>query len=202
MSGNDLRVVVASAARFGNVARISDLVQAGGDVIVKSVDELIRFMADPATAQGGLGYTGTHPFEKGKRPVKRVIMTVLTGRDVFRIFLGLSILFGFGMHAAGQKGGHIFVGEFFFTGRLKDMALGQAINFFSRLMGYLFNVRVAPFAFYFGMHAVVKYGLVYKQEPEFPFFIHPAEAGVFVAHKAVADIGGVGTARHEKSERH
>ena len=80
------------------------------------------------------------------------------------------------------------------------MALGQAVDFFSRLMGYLFDVRVAPFAFYFGMHTIVKYGFVYKQEPEFTFFIHPAETGVFVAHKAVADIGGERTARHEKNE--
>ena len=58
-------------------------------------------MADPATAQGGLGYTGSHPFEKRKRPVQRIFMTVLTGRDVFGKFFGLSILFGFGMHAAG-----------------------------------------------------------------------------------------------------
>lgn len=101
MPGNDFRVVVASAAGFGNVAWISGLLQPGGDVVVKSVYKLIRFMADPAAAQGGLGYTGTHPFEKGKRPVKRIIMTVLTGRDVFRKFFGLSILFGLGMHAAG-----------------------------------------------------------------------------------------------------
>ena len=93
------------------------------------------------------------------------------------------------------------MGECFFTGRLNDMALGQAINFFCRLMGYLFDVRVAPFAFYFGMHAIVKYGLVYKQEPEFTFFIHPAQAWVLVAHQAVADIGGVGMARHKKGER-
>jgi hypothetical protein len=50
------------------------------------------------------------------------------------------------------------------------------------------------------MHTIVKYGFVYKQEPEFTFFIHPAETGVFVAHKAVADIGGERTARHEKNE--
>ena len=80
------------------------------------------------------------------------------------------------------------------------MALGQAINFLGRLMGYLFDVRVATFAFYFGMHAVVKYGLIYKQEPEFTFFIHPAEAGVFVAHKAVANIGGLRTARQKEKE--
>lgn len=81
------------------------------------------------------------------------------------------------------------------------MALGKAINFFSGLMGYLFDVRMTALAFYFGMHAVVKYGFIYKQEPEFTFFIHPAEAGVFVAHQAVADVGGVGTARREKNER-
>ena len=200
MSGNDFRVVVASAAGFGNVAWISGLLQPGGDVIVKSVNKLIRFMADPAAAQGGLGYTGPHPFEKRKRSVKWIFMTVLTGRDVFGKFFGLSILFGFGMHAGGQKSGHIFVGEFFFTGRLNNMALGQTVDFFSRLMGYLFDVRVAPFAFYFGMHAVVKYGFVYKQEPEFTFFIHPAETGVFVAHQAVADIGGVRTARQKEKE--
>jgi len=105
-------------------------------------------MVDPATAQGGLGYTGTHPFEKGKRPVQRIFM------------------------------------------------------FFSRLMGYLFNVRVAPFAFYFGMHNIVKYGFVYKQEPEFTFFIQPAETGVFVAHQAVADISGVRTARQKEKKQH
>ena len=80
------------------------------------------------------------------------------------------------------------------------MALGQAIDFFCRLMGYLFDVRVTALAFYFGMHAIVKYGLVYKQEPEFTFFIHPAETGVFVAHKAIADIGGVRTVRQKEKE--
>jgi hypothetical protein len=190
MSGDNFRVVVASAAGFGNVSRISDLVQSGGDVIVKSENKLIGFMADPATAQGGLGYSGAHPLEKGKRPVKRIVMAVLTGRDVFSILFGLSILFGFGMHTAGQIGGHIFVGEFFFTGGLNDVALGQTIDFLGRLMGYLLDIRMAPFTFNFGMHAIVEYGFVYKQKPEFTFFIDPAEARVFVAHKAVADIGG------------
>ena len=182
MSGDNFRVVVASAAGFGNVSRISDLVQSGGDVIVKSEDKLIGFMADPATAQGGLGYSGAHPLEKGKRPVKRIVMAVLTGRDVFSILFGLSILFVFGMHTAGQIGGHIFVGEFFFTGGLNDMALGQTIDFLGRLMGYLLDIRMAPFTFNFGMHAIVKYGFVYKQKPEFTFFIDPAEAWVFVTH--------------------
>ena len=157
-------------------------------------------MTDPAAAQGGCGYAGTHLFEKRKGPVKRILMAVLTGRDVFSKFFGLSIFFSFSVHAAGYKSGHIFVGEFFFTGGLNNVALGQAINFLGRLMGYLFDVRVAPFAFYFGMHAIVKYGLVYKQKPEFTFFIDPAETGILVAHQAVADIGGIRTARHKKSE--
>ena len=101
MSGNDFGIVVASAAGFGDVAWVSDLVQAGGDVIVKPEDKLIRFMADPAAAQGDCGYARTHPFEKGKRSVKWIFMTVLTGRDVFGKFFGLSILFGFGVHTAG-----------------------------------------------------------------------------------------------------
>lgn len=68
-------------------------------------------------------------------------------------------------------------------------------------MGYLLDVGVAAFTFYFGMHALVEYVFVYKQKPEFAFFIDPAEAGVFVAHKAVADICAVRTARHEADER-
>jgi hypothetical protein len=50
------------------------------------------------------------------------------------------------------------------------------------------------------MHAIVKYGLVYKQEPEITFFIDPAKAGVLVAHQAVANIGGVRTARQKENE--
>ena len=41
MSGDDLLIVMASGTYFGNVARISDFVQAGGDVIVKPVDKII-----------------------------------------------------------------------------------------------------------------------------------------------------------------
>ena len=67
-------------------------------------------------------------------------------------------------------------------------------------MGYLFDVRMAAFTFYFGMYADIKYGLVYKQEPEIPFFIHPAKTRVFVAHETVADIGSVSRAGDDDGE--
>ena len=86
------------------------------------------------------------------------------------------------------------MGKLFFTGRLDDVALGQAVDFFGRLMGNLFDVRMAPFTFDLGMYALIEYVLVYKQESKFTFFIYPAETGVFVAHETVADIGSVSRA--------
>ena len=105
------------------------------------------------------------------------------------ILLAVFVLFG--MYTGSQISGHIFVGKLFFTRRLDDMALGQTIDLLGRLVRYFLNVRMASFTFDFGMHALVEYIFVYKQEPEFTFFIHPAEAGIFVAQETVADIGGI-----------
>ena len=93
------------------------------------------------------------------------------------------------------------MGKLFFTGGFDDVALGQTVYFLGRIVGYLLDVRMATFAFDFGMHALVKYVLVYEQEPKFSFFVHPAEAGVFVAQETVADIGSVSAARHAEDEQ-
>jgi hypothetical protein len=48
--GDDLVIVMASGTHFGNVFRVSDLVQSGRYVVVKSVDKFIGFMTNPAAA--------------------------------------------------------------------------------------------------------------------------------------------------------
>ena len=101
MPGDDLVIVMASGTHFGDVFRVSDLVQPGRYVVVKSVDKFIGFMTNPAAAQGDIGYTGTHPFEKRQRSVERVFMAILARRDVIRIFFGLSFFIGFGMRTGG-----------------------------------------------------------------------------------------------------
>lgn len=61
------------------------------------------------------------------------------------------------------------------------MALGQAVDFFSSIMGNLFDVRVAALTFYLGMHTVIKNRFIDKKEPELTVFVNPAEAGIFMA---------------------
>jgi hypothetical protein len=58
-------------------------------------------------------------------------------------------------------------------------------------MRNLFNIRMTPLAFNLGMHALIEYIFVHIQESKIPVFIYPAEAGVFMTHQAVADIGGI-----------
>jgi len=72
------------------------------------------------------------------------------------------------------------MGKFRFTGGLDNMALDEAVHFFNRIVGNLFNVGVTPLAFNFGMHTLVKDVLVHIQQPKVAFFIHSAEAGIFV----------------------
>jgi len=69
-------VVMAAGANLGNVAGVTDFVQSGGNVVVKAINKLILFVADPAASRGGLGDAGSHGFEKRKRSVQRVIMAV------------------------------------------------------------------------------------------------------------------------------
>ena len=178
---DDLFIVMASGAHFGDISRVSDLVQPGRDVVVKSIDKFIGFVANPAPAQGDIRYAGTHRFEKRQGPVKRVFMTILARRYVIRIFFEVSLFIDFGMYTFGQILGNIFVGEFFFAGWLDNVALGQAVDFFSRLVGNLLDVRVASFAFYFGMHAFIEYIFIDVHEPEFAVFVYPAETGVLMA---------------------
>ena len=118
-------------------------------------------------------------------------MTILARRDIIRIRFGFSLFIEFGMHTGGQRLGNILVGKFFFTGRFDDVALGQAVDFFGRLVGNLLDVRVASFAFDFGMHTVIEYIFIDIHEPEFAVFIYPAETGILVTHQAVTDISGV-----------
>jgi len=73
------------------------------------------------------------------------------------------------------------VGKLFFTGRLDNVALSQAVDLFGRLVGNLLDVRVASFAFYFGMHAFIEYILIDVHEPEFAVFVYSAETGVLMA---------------------
>ena len=108
-------------------------------------------------------------------------MTILAGRDIVRVRLGLPLFIDFGMHTVGQILSNIFVGKFFFTGWLDNVALGQAVDFFSRIMGNLFDVRVASFTFYFGVHAFIEYIFIDVHEPEIAVFIYPTETGVLVA---------------------
>ena len=108
-------------------------------------------------------------------------MTILAGRYIIRVRLGLPLFIDFGMHAVGQIFRDIFMGKLFFTGWLDNVALGQAVDFFGRFVGNFLDVRVASFAFYFGMHAFIKNVFIYVHEPEIAVFIYPTETGVLVA---------------------
>lgn len=88
-----------------------------------------------------------------------------------------------------------------FTGWLYDMALDQAINFFSRIMGDFLNVRVATFAFYFGMHARIEYCFVDIQQSQFPVFIDPTQPRIFVTQEAIADIRAKGNRWCKQQEK-
>ncbi len=78
------------------------------------------------------------------------------------------------------------------------MALGQAVDFFGRVMGNLLDVRVAALTFYLGMHTIIKNRFIDKKEPELTIFINPAEAGILVAQKTIADISSIKIKRHDK----
>ena len=181
MPGNDLFVVMAPGTHLGDVSRVPDLVQSGCYVVVKSIDKFIGFMTNPAPPQGDIRYAGAHAFEKRQRSIERVLMTVLARRNIILILFGLSLFVDFGVHAVGQIISNIFMGKFFFTGWLDDVALGQAVDFFGRFVGNFLDVRVASFAFYFGMHAFIKNVFIYVHEPEIAVFIYPTETGVLVA---------------------
>ena len=101
MPGDDLVIVMAPGTYFGDVARVSDLVQPGCYVVVKSVDKIIGFMTNPAAAYRDIGYAGPHPFEKRQRSVKRVVMTIVARRYVIRIFFEVSLFIDSGMHTFG-----------------------------------------------------------------------------------------------------
>ena len=60
------------------------------------------------------------------------------------------------------------------------MTLGQAVDFFGRVMGNLFNIGVAALTFYLGMHTIIKNRFIDKKEPEFTVFINAAEARILV----------------------
>ncbi len=78
------------------------------------------------------------------------------------------------------------------------MALGQAVDFFSRVMGNLFDVRVAVLTFYLGMYTIIKNRFIDKKEPELTIFVNPAEAGILVAQKTIAHISSKKIRRHNK----
>ena len=137
-------------------------------------------MAYPAAPGGGLGDAGAHGLKKRKRPVQRVIVAVQTCRHVFGKFFGIAVLVGFGMHAGFQKALNILMGKFRFTGWLHDMALDEAVHFFSGIVGNLLNIRVTPFALNFGMHTLVKDVLVHIKQPKATLLVDPAEAGILV----------------------
>ena len=69
------------------------------------------------------------------------------------MFFGASAVVQFAVHALGQKGVHLLVGELLFTGRLDNMALGQTVRRFHILVRDFLYVGVAAFAFDFGMYA-------------------------------------------------
>jgi len=115
---------MAARAHLGYIFWVSDFVQPGGNMIVKPVNEIVFFMANPAPPQCGLGYTGTDLFKKRKRPVQGVVMTVFTFRQVFRKFFGVAVCVTLTMHAGSQKISGILMGEFLFTGGFNNMALG------------------------------------------------------------------------------
>jgi hypothetical protein len=81
------------------------------------------------------------------------------------------------------------VGKLFFTGGLYDMALQQAIDFLGGLMRNFLNIRMTPFALDFGVDAFIENIFIDVQESEFAIIVDPAETGIFMAQKAIADIG-------------
>lgn len=93
--------------------------------------------------------------------------------------------------------------EFFFTGWLDNVALGQAVNLFGWLVRNLLNVGMTALTFDLGMHAFVEDIFIDVHQPEVTLFIHSAEAGILVAQQAVADVCRIdnrGCAKGEKQQ--
>ena len=60
------------------------------------------------------------------------------------------------------------------------MTCGQAVDFFSRVVGNFFDVRVAALTFYLGVHTIIKNRFIDKKEPELTVFVNPAEAWILM----------------------
>ena len=73
------------------------------------------------------------------------------------------------------------MGKFCFAGWLHNMALDEAVHFFSRIVGNLLNVSVASLALNFFMHTLMKDILVHVKQSKVTLFVDPAEAGILVA---------------------
>ena len=94
------------------------------------------------------------------------------------------------------------MGKLRFTGWLYNMTLDEAVHFFSRIVGNLLNIGVAPLALNFGMHTLVKNVLVHIKQTKVTVLVNSAEAGIFVTQKTIADISGIRIQRCEKQEQH
>jgi len=89
------------------------------------------------------------------------------------------------------------MGKIRFTGRLHNMALNEAVHFFSGIVGNLFNVGVAALALNLGVHTLVKNVLVHIKQPKVTLLVDSAETGIFVTQKTIPDISGIRIQRCE-----
>ena len=69
------------------------------------------------------------------------------------------------------------------------------------VVGDLPDVGMTALALYLGMHTVIEDGLVHIEEPELALLIYPAEAGILMAQKTVADIRGKRNNRDERRKQ-
>lgn len=188
-------IVMTACTDFGDIFWVSDLMQAGGHMIVKPENELVFLMTHATASHGGIGYSGTNLFEERQRSVKGVVMTVFARRHVLGKLFDIALHVRGGMHALLQKFGHIPVRELGFTGGFDDVALGQTVHLFDRIVGNLLNVRVTVGALYLGMHTVLERVLIDIKESKPAIRVDSAEARVFVTQQAVTDIGRHGGRR-------
>ena len=87
-------------------------------------------------------------------------MAIFAVRQVFEMFFGALLLVKFAVNALIQEALHFFVGKFGFTGRLDNMALGEAIHLFDIFMGNFIDIRMAALTFDLGVNAHGKCRLV------------------------------------------
>lgn len=97
------------------------------------------------------------------------------------MILGALPVIQFAVHALRKEFIHFLVGESLLAGRFDNMALRQAIHFLYIFMRNLFNVRMAVFAFNFGMNTHAKGALIDKQQSKRTILVDPAQPRIFMA---------------------